>query len=478
MEKRYLPFDDENWDAIVEEAFSPDAEIHVFSERYKSRKARLMRKYSENEKRPVIRRKTFIAIAAAAAALAAVPTSVYAGTRIYNAYMEKPAEYQRDITIDAGESPSMDIKALNVGWVPEDMVMQAGEEHTCIMKYHSTDDNSRGISVMFWKIPTGDENFKTSIGSVADSTSYTDINGNSIIILNHSQDWQEQRQEVWVAFKDTPYAAQVYIMGDVSESERVQILENLTLESWDSEVALDWTEEQERTEPADVSVLEDRENLADGKVVQIGESFSYGYDVEASEFYSDKDGHYSTDIVINDIRIQDNFDGITTDAFNAPFDYSQYTHPDGTVVDNVRTWIRMGDGIDTVDEIIKKENVPQSVVVMDVTYTNTGDVDWYECICPSVMTADENGDLYMYLDTEEGVSYSDSLLELKCDNMMFSISTDHVMAKNSIDPFKPGETANVKIAFLVDTADLSETYIRMGLTGDEAVYVDVASIVK
>lgn len=459
MAKNYLPFDDEYFDKIVEDAFSTEAEIHVFSDRYKQRKERLMKKNTNrNYKKPVFSKKSIFAMVAAAAVVVAVPTSVYAGSRIYNAYMTEPAKYQRDITIDVGENPSMEIKALNVGWVPEDMKMHSGAEHTSLVKYGADTDDMRGISVLFWKIPTGDSVFHESITNAVNTNSYTDANGNDVVVIAHSQESQERHDEAWVAFKDTPYAAQVYIMGDVSDEERDKILQNLSLESWDTEVAMDWSENQESEETAEYYEVVTRIDPASIKLANIGEP------IKTVEEGLEK-GTYSVEATINDIRIQNNFDGITTDSFNNSADYSEYTNPDGTVKDNIRTWYRRGDGVNTLDEKDYEETLAQSVVVVDVTYKNTGDIDWYECICPSMVRIDDDGNILNYTQESEDMYYNESMHDLKVDDMMFSISTDYAMSKNNLEPFKAGDTVNVQIAFLVNTEDLPDLYLMLQPTG-------------
>lgn len=459
MAKSYLPFDDEYFDKIVEDAFSTEAEIHVFSDRYKQRKERLMKKNTNrNYKKPVFSKKSIFAMVAAAAVVVAVPTSVYAGSRIYNAYMTEPAKYQRDITIDVGENPSMEIKALNVGWVPEDMKMHSGAEHTSLMKYGADTDDMRGISVFFWKIPTGDSVFHESITNAVNTNSYTDANGNEVIVIAHSQESQERHDEAWVAFKDTPYAAQVYIMGDVSDEERDKILQNLSLESWDTEVAMDWSENQESEETAEYYEVVTKIDPASIKLANIGKP------IKTVEEGLEK-GTYSVEATINDIRIQNNFDGITTDSFNNSADYSEYTNPDGTVKDNIRTWYRRGDGVNTLDEKDYEETLAQSVVVVDVTYKNTGDIDWDECICPSMVRIDDDGNILNYTQESEDMYYNESMHDLKVDDMMFSISTDYAMSKNNLEPFKAGDTVNVQIAFLVNTEDLPDLYLMLQPTG-------------
>lgn len=459
MAKNYLPFDDEYFDKIVEDAFSPEAEVHVFSDRYKQRKERLMKKNTKrNYKKPVFSKKSMFAMVAAAAVVVAVPTSVYAGSRIYNAYMTEPAKYQRDITIDVGENPSMEIKALNVGWVPEDMKMHSGAEHTSLVKYGADTDDMRGISVLFWKIPTGDDVFQESIKSAVTSDSYTDSNGNNVILIGHGQDLHEKHDEAWVAFKDTPYAAQVYIMGDVSDEERDKILENLSLESWDTEVAMDWSENQRSEEPVEYYEVVTKVDPSSIKLANIGEPITSVEEIQEK-------GTYSVEATINDIRIQNNFDGITTDSFNNSADYSEYTNPDGTVKDNIRTWYRYGDGVNTLDEKAYEETLAQSVVVVDVTYKNTGDIDWDECICSSMVRIDDDGNILDYTQGSEDMDYNDSMHDLKVDDMMFSISTDYAMSKNHLEPFKAGDTVNVQMAFLVNTEDLPDLYLMLQPTG-------------
>lgn len=459
MTRDYLPFDDECFDKIVEDAFSPEAEVHVFSYRYQTRKEKLMKKNIQNNNRkPVFSKKSVIAMVAAAAVIAAVPTSVYAGTRIYNAYMVSPAPYQRDITIDPGESPSMEIKALNVGWVPKDMKMHCGAEHTSLMKYSADTDDMRGISILFWKIPTGDELFQESIKGAVTSDSYTDSNGNNVILIGYGQEFQERHDEAWVAFKNTPYAAQVYIMGEVSDEERDKILENLSLESWNTEVAMDWTENKRSEEPAENYEVATRVDLSSIKLAEIGEPI-----VSVEDWL--EEGTYSVEATINDIRIQNNFDGITTDSFNAPADYSEYTNPDGTVKDNVRTWYRYGDGVDTLTEKVSEETLAQSIVVVDVTYKNTGDIDWDECICPCMVRIDNDGNILDYTMEQENMYCDDSMHDLKTDDMMFSISTDYAMSKNNLESFKAGDTVNVQIAFLVNTEDIQDMYLMLRPTG-------------
>lgn len=96
------PISPADWDAIVAAAFSPDAEPHVFSDRYQKQK----QKQEEllMPKKSIRGRKTIVIAAILAAAVVAIPTSAYAVNRIYQASIQSTGSYQKDVVIDAGDS--------------------------------------------------------------------------------------------------------------------------------------------------------------------------------------------------------------------------------------------------------------------------------------------------------------------------------------------------------------------------------------
>lgn len=89
------PISPADWDAIVAAAFSPDAETHVFSDRYQKQKQKqeefLMPKKSIHAK------KTIVIAAILAAAVVAIPTSAYAVNRIYQASINPRAAIKKTL---------------------------------------------------------------------------------------------------------------------------------------------------------------------------------------------------------------------------------------------------------------------------------------------------------------------------------------------------------------------------------------------
>ncbi len=479
MEKRYLPFEDENFDEIVEEAFAPDAEVHVFSDRYKSRKERLMRKYTKKaDKKPVMTKKGFIAVAAAAAVFTAVPASVYAGTKLYNAYMEKPAEYQRDITIELGDDAEtvqtgMDaavvdsgIYKMSVGYVPEDIKLEATAENedgnVNSFKYGTYGTEEwRSALFEFFVIDNESRTFSESLKSVtAESTYETD---DRIVFISRLDKDFDKRAEIWVAFKDTKYVAKILALQEFTDDELKMMAEGLVLEESDVEVASSYTtyteyqeQLQAQLENSDVSEPDFyKEHLGEMNLISIGETFS----------------DFDVDVTLDSITYQDTFDGITTDSIGREYDYSKYMNADGTLADNVRTWYTMGDGVNTIDEVDYTETMSAKIMVVNLTYENKGAEEIEYCVCPGVRPVDENGDWLIENKSFDDRYAVDSLSALGYDDGFFSFSTDHENSKNNIAAFKPGEKAQVQLAFIVYDEPVADYYLCLDNYQD--VYVDL-----
>lgn len=481
MAKNYLPFEDENWNEIVEDAFAPDAEVHVFSESYQKRKMRLMNKHTQ--KKPVLRRKSFIVAAAAVATAVVIPTTVFAGSRIYNAFVEQPAQYQRDITIELGEpaetSQTDDGAAvvdsgtykMSVGYVPDDLKFEHTAENAdgnvCGFKYarYGTDD-WRSASFDFFVIDNESRTFSETLKNVtAESTYETE---DRIVFISRLDKDFDKRAEIWVAFKDTKYVAKILALQEFTDDELKMMAEGLVLEESDVEVASSYTtytEYQEwlqaQLENSDVSEPEFyKEHMGEMNLISVGETFS----------------DFDVDVTLDSITFQDTFDGITTDSIGRDYDYSKYMNADGTLADNIRTWYTKGDGVNTIDEVSETETMSARIMVVNLTYENKGTEEIEYCICPGLRNIDENGDWLMENMSIDGRYAIDSLSDLTTDRLSFSFSTDHENIKNNIAAFKPGEKAQVQLAFIVYDEPVADYYLCLDTY--QNVFVDMSSLTE
>lgn len=97
MKHDSFPYNETEWNKIVDDAFAPDAQPHVFSERYTSRKQEFRRQMEESHmKQHKFRmKKSLTAAVAVAAAIVVIPTAVYASTQIRGYFQNGAASISR-----------------------------------------------------------------------------------------------------------------------------------------------------------------------------------------------------------------------------------------------------------------------------------------------------------------------------------------------------------------------------------------------
>lgn len=152
MKHDSFPYNETEWNKIVDDAFAPDAQPHVFSERYTSRKQEFRRQMEESHmKQHKFRmKKSLTAAVAVAAAIVVIPTAVYASTQIRGYFQNGGGEYQQEMVIPKSDSVSDQIMALQVGWMPDGMATDPNSG-----KYR--DPNGRSITMLFYKIDNTDD---------------------------------------------------------------------------------------------------------------------------------------------------------------------------------------------------------------------------------------------------------------------------------------------------------------------------------
>ena len=96
MKHDSFPYNDAEWNKIVENAFAPDAQPHVFSERYTRQKQDIQHQMevSHMKQHKFRMKKSLTAAVAVAAAIVAIPTAVYASTQIRGYFQKDGGEYQ------------------------------------------------------------------------------------------------------------------------------------------------------------------------------------------------------------------------------------------------------------------------------------------------------------------------------------------------------------------------------------------------
>ncbi len=398
-------------------------------------------------RRSITMRRGRIIAACAAAALITVPAGIYAYEQ-HSASIAHTSPYQNTVVIPPQETAEQ-YMALEVGWLPAGYSYDEAEG-----KYHSAEGG--GISCMFLKLPentavTETRNFSVSCKQYETETAQ--------ILLSESAQKPDTdhfyRHEIWVVFTGTNYAAHAFLTSDLDEAAVMQFAEGLSLCSADTETAGTYLAPEKGTgnggTVTSAYVLDpERALYVPGDTITFEEQNSYSTDITDT-----------LSVTVNKVTLQKNFDGITKDGCANPADFSAYLDADGNVVDNVRTWYNRGDGVNTLDEDVLTETIPQRIMVMELTYTNTSDHDVEYLLSPSLFTIRDGkaSDIYWLRDGAAETS-RDSLLTLYNECRPFSLQTEARTDKNHL-LLAPGESAQVQLAYLVGEDMLGNLYLNV-----------------
>ena len=508
MKNMKLPDNDE-WKKIVDDAFSSDG-FHIFSENYNMKKHSIlsMRKGITMKKNNLIMNLT---VASAALTVVAVPTVIYLGSHTSETQQytqvsdeESPSDEvtiaestqatiivnanETEVTITDGEDDGQvneeihqfteddvdydTIYNVEYGWLPEGLEYQE-DESPYGRKFHNwnTDD---GMTPIFMKIPK-DVTYTEYINLATKKDEWL-LDGKTVS-MNYRDSYNPENPErnfgriAVIYFDNTPYILELYVTDGISEEDFRKIIDNVKLIPSEEEIAGIYTPPQNEQENTGF-ITGSYDNLGTPTdsllIVQVGEPIQ--------EKYPDAWGKVST--TVTGVRFDDDFNGLATDGIGWDADYSEYLNADGTLVENVRKWIRFENNTETEFET---ETVPVSVMTVFVTYTNNGTepVNDY-CVCPTLQT---KYDGYFFsqriydiikMQTEtltNNIDCIDTFRHLTADDMHFSFSCPNQSSKNNIN-IAPEESVEVKLAFIVEDKLRDNLYLSMNGNG----FVDLSNI--
>lgn len=504
MKNMKLPNSDE-WEKIIDDAFSSD-ELHTFSESYNMKKHSMhsVRKGITMKKNNLIMNLT---VAAAALTVVAVPTAVYIGSNANHTptATEVSDETQTDVSSEVPEITSSDevtlaentdeefvtenaevtvtdgeddgqvneethnfteenidfdtIYNVEYGWLPEGF--EYNEDGPYAYKFKNVNNDRSGMTPSFTKFPDGVK-VPHIVNCCKDTEEYT--GDGKTVIISYRDNYEEDTDNynfgrvAYISFDNTPYTLSFWITDDITKADLRKIIDNVKLVPSDTETADIYTPYEDE----DMNIAND---VSDNQKV-----YSIGEEIDTVDEYGNK-----AKITVNDISfdttVGDNNPqgacGISSDLY-AQLDYADYIDENGSLTDNVRKYIQYSNGFD-VEYQETEEIIPTHLMTISMTYTNTGDTT-----IENIFNADNDFCLftkhdgkydsiytvnmlnYFGTDDFESFNYKDTFDTLKIDD--FHNFIYYTQNKNVL---QPNESAEVKIAFMVDDAFMDNVYLDL-----------------
>ena len=433
--------------------FSKMDQIHT-SEKWIKDTLDLCNKETENINMPPIKEKKrnlsikkFYPILVAAVALAIIiPISVVAANHMRNMSVLQNGKDVEVIvnreTIAVEDIVSMKI---NVAYIPDGMIKYSrGPKY-----YNAKTPNQGGFSLLFWRLDSETSNFQFPV-ETAVSSQEININGYEAVLVQKEKSENvgiSFDRQMFIYYSDKGYVIQIYIGEDMSLDQIKSFASGLTLEQSSEDDANGTWASYLKNNPNETKVIQVPNNT---NQVQVGSiignaSFSDIYSIHEPflrknvyNIPAQIEEYNSLQISVENVTVQKNFDGITTDTIGRPADYSSYLNTNGTPIE---------DGY--------------SIVIIDIKYKNISDKDLKNeyCICPILEALSQENDHYVVSATRTGADMKSVLHPLCYDGGFFSFYTDLKGSHNEIAALSAGLEANVRLAFLVRNEYLQNMFL-------------------
>ena len=423
--------------------------------------------------------------AVAAACTLAVSTAAYAGVNLYHWFLEKQGAYGVAVKIDADsaaketvlpdEVPEIDLFAR---YIPKGMSWN-DDYHLQYPGY----DQTGGFSFAFVLLDKNDLGQVVQDQNVVDSEARTFGKYQGVYLkYNSITESGTFNQRIYLACPDLYRVLMIYIGDDVSKEDAIKVAENLVLSESTTMVKtaglLTWSEDMtaERLEVENDEMLTSVEEKK-LPIYQVGDTFKIDVTGE------DTNGEYLTGTIsakVDSIRIADDLQLLDPDKI--PEKWTEAVDSDGKLLTNTLNYVKAGDGIDSLDEIVRSEEVKQKLVYATVTYINDSDeeIDHMLYLGSLLTMTRENGKVQIYVSAEQAGDGYDRITwdgaAHTGEMVYYSVSENYGNGGNYISSIKPGESVQLNMAWIVNENDLKNLYLNV--TGDGAAYEFSENIMK
>lgn len=436
-----------------------------------------VKKQMQGEKTVPIKKKrkyrTGMQVAAAAAVcLIATSTFVYAGSQLYHMYLEKQGNYSVDTGIRTEETSAVQLPekihdvSITTNYIPEGMEW-TDEYH---LQYADHKENG-GFSFSSALLDDDDlDKVKNHTGIVeSEERTFGKYEGVYLRYQDLTAD-ESFDQRIYLLCPEEYRVLTIYVGDDVSKEDAVKVAENLVLTQKDTMIETaglyTWSEEvsPEEAPGEEIVTTASADTLPVYKIADAMQVTSDGEDTDGN--YVDQ---VPVQVKVDSVQIADDLQLLNGQI---PEKWSDAVGSDGKLLDNTLNYVKSGDGVNTLDEVVKTETEKQKLVYASVTYTNLSDQEIRHIqYLGSLMLLHNTDGTYQAYDPREtsGDGYDHILWNgpASIGEMVYMNTSDNYgNGGNYIPSLKPGESTQIAMAWIVNASDLKDMYLN--LTGDAA----------
>ncbi len=425
-------------------------------------------------------------VAAAACAALVLSTTVYAGVSLYHLRSEKNGTYGMKTTVATENDQSITLPEevpevkLTANYIPEGMAWTEDGK----LNY---EDQAEGFSFITLLLDQSDIQSAIDDLNVVDSETRTFGKYEGTYIRLNDLEASESscyNQRFYLLCPEEYRVIVAYVSSTVSKEEAYKVMENLELTETGEMVQTqgEYSRWSNFVNPeVDTSAGEEitSQPVEDVTVHQVGEAMA------VSTIAENADGEFvdSPSITASVDKVQVADDLSLLDKTQIPEEWLAAVGSDGKLEQNELSYIKSGDGVDSLDEIVSTEMENQKLVAVDVTYTNTGKEKLKNLLyCTAATTIKQEAGKYTMYDFEEqpgdGYDYVSGKSVASLYEMgYFDVRETSENGNNYISSLAPGESVTVRMAWIVNERDLSDLYIDLSPSGNGRVFNEKTCLV-
>ena len=431
---------------------------------------------------PVAKRRFVRYAVAALAGTLLVGTTVYAASKLISITTEKKGEYglETKVTVsedvDGGdEKENVDVDEdttevpydryelmneenyvhIDISYIPEDVYVQWTEDVATskLHSYSETDRESRSMTFYMWRIHEGVEYTHNDVNVI--NTEEFEIPGGTAVLV----ELDGGRRKVYMAY-DIGYVLDIWAQPGITKDEFVNVAKGISLEVATKEEAEEASNINFMMAPAYVPPTD---SVQEGNIifVETEDEFERRTTVAKDELKVYQVGEefeipeQKGNVKVTKVEIGDDLSAVNKEVF----DFYQGEHPDfinenGKLRDEVVSYCKVGDGVNSLDEVVASETIPVKLVYIEVEYTSdtgTPGMLFYG----NLMLINDNNDSYEIYDGLSSLARSTEYDVVRTSyhrnepESIYFYNGNDVWEKNHFENVQAGETRTASFCYVV-----------------------------
>ena len=407
--------------------------------------------------------------------------SAAAGAKVYRMYTEQVSDYmvKTGVKAEGTEADAIPDVDIRLGYVPQGLFQcdVCGES-----KYHFESTVTEyphvgGVSMMLWVMDNDGDLAGIVEKNVVEQQELT-IGGHEAVYL------QKQKIDngsigysriLYIMFPEVQHILQLYIGDDMPEEEMMKLAEGVELiptgETLEEDKVYTWNDyvsgEQE-TETGSSKITSSREEMENLHVVGEEVIMPMYADTSSEEMLSTEDIR----VKVTQVQTADDLSLLEASEY-VEESWKRAVGADGKLLPDTVQYVKKGDGIDTVDEVVRTEEKAQKLVYVTLEYTNTGTEEYRNILfLHSMMAIAQQEDGYILYEQMKNQEDDDWDAEVRTGaaslgEMYYYDVHGGERHNNYIPVLAPGETVTIHIAGIVHEEELAYLYLNLRGAGHE-----------